>query len=57
MLGDWRVGADLRYAHSAAYLRAAAGRAGFEARALDTVSTRRDAGVDVPGLACVLARP
>ena len=55
--GDWLVGADLRYAHSAAYLRAAAAGAGFEVRALDPVSTRRDAGVDVPGLACVLARP
>jgi predicted TPR repeat methyltransferase len=55
--GDWRVGADLRYAHSAAYLRAAAARAGLVARKLDPVSTRRDAGVDVPGLACVLARP
>ncbi len=54
--GDWRVGADLRYAHSAAYLRAAAITAGFETRALDPVSTRRDAGVDVPGLVCVLAR-
>jgi predicted TPR repeat methyltransferase len=55
--GDWRVGADLRYAHSAAYLRAAAARAGLVTRMLDPVSTRRDAGVDVPGLACVLARP
>ena len=54
--GEWRVGADLRYAHSDAYLRAAAARAGFAVAWLEPVSTRRDAGADVPGLVCVLRK-
>ncbi len=55
--GDWRVGGDLRYVHSQAYIRRAAEAVGFQTVLLETASTRRDAGVEVPGLVAVLARP
>ncbi|MDP2356012.1 MAG: methyltransferase domain-containing protein [Beijerinckiaceae bacterium] len=53
---EWSVGADLRYAHSRAYLGRLASKHGFEVAVLDDASTRKDAGVDVPGLVAVLAR-
>ena len=53
---DWKLGGDLRYAHSQVYLRGLAARHGFEAALLEEASTRKDAGRDVPGLVCVLAR-
>lgn len=53
----WALGADLRYAHSADYLRALAGVDGLDVALLEPVSTRKDAGADVPGLVCVMARP
>ncbi len=53
---DWRVGADLRYAHRPAYLRRLAAGAGFDVMSIDSASTRRDAGADVPGLVCALRR-
>ncbi len=55
-VGDWSIGADLRYAHSADYLRRMAESYGFEVRTLEAISTRRDAGVDTPGLAAVLMK-
>ena len=53
---DWRLGADLRYAHSAGYLERLAAAHGFEITVLDVASTRKDRGEDVPGLICVMAR-
>jgi predicted TPR repeat methyltransferase len=50
------VGADLRYAHSRAYLERLASAHGFAVAVMDEASTRKDAGVDVPGLVVVLAR-
>ena len=52
----WSLGADLRYLHSKQYLRALADAHGFEAIVLDDASTRKNAGTDMPGLVCVLAR-
>jgi predicted TPR repeat methyltransferase len=51
---SYALGADLRYAHSPAYLAAEAGRAGFTVAHLEAASSRRDAGRDVPGLVVVL---
>ncbi|UGQ46847.1 tetratricopeptide repeat protein [Massilia endophytica] len=45
-----------RYAHSAACVRAAAAKAGFDVLALDSCVLRRDAGSDVQGLLAVLRR-
>ncbi len=53
---EWSVGADLRYAHSRAYIARLALQYGFTIAVLDEASTRKDAGVDVPGLVAVLAR-
>lgn len=55
-LVDWALGADLRYSHSRTYLRALATRTGFEIETLEEASTRKDNGIDVPGLVCVLSR-
>lgn len=52
---DYVLGADMRFAHSPAYLRAAAAVAGLQVALLKEQSTRRDAGRDAPGLVCVLA--
>ncbi|MDB5534265.1 MAG: SAM-dependent methyltransferase, partial [Hyphomicrobiales bacterium] len=53
---DWVVGKDLRYAHSQAYLRRLAAETGFAVASIDDVSSRKDAGLDVPGLVCVLIK-
>lgn len=53
---NWSVGADLRFAHSRAYLEGLASAHGFAVAIMDDASTRKDAGVDVPGLVAVLAR-
>jgi predicted TPR repeat methyltransferase len=53
---DWAVGKDLRYAHSQAYLRRLAAETGFAVLSIDDVSSRKDAGLDVPGLVCVLIK-
>ena len=53
---DWMLGADLRYAHSGAYLRQLAHAHGFEVALLEEASTRKNAGADVPGLVCVMER-
>lgn len=52
-----RLGADLRFAHSAAHVAAALAAAELACLSLDAVSTRRDAGVDVPGLVAVARKP
>ena len=53
---DWRLGEDLRYAHSSSYLRGLARAHGFAVVSLEEASTRKDAGVEMPGLVCVLGR-
>lgn len=53
---DYELGADLRYAHSADYLRCLAATHGFSVASLVDASTRKDAGRDVPGLAAVMVR-
>lgn len=50
------LGPDLRYAHSLDYIAATAHQAGLVVLKHPEVSTRKDAGVDVPGLGLVLAR-
>lgn len=50
------LGEDGRYAHSEAFLRAAADAAGFRPALLEPASTRKDRGADVPGFVVVLAR-
>lgn len=50
------LGADLRFAHSPEYLRAKGQDAGFAVEKILAASTRRDHGVDVPGLVAVFAK-
>jgi predicted TPR repeat methyltransferase len=52
----YRVGADLRYAHSEAFVRASAGDAGLRTAAIEHAALRRDAGADVPGLIVAATR-
>ncbi len=52
----WRLGRQGRYAHTEAYLRAAAEAAGFVVRALDAETQRFENDLPVPGLLAVLAR-
>lgn len=52
----YRVGPDLRYAHSEAFVRAAAGDAGLRIIAMEEAALRRDAGADVHGLIVIAAR-
>lgn len=53
---DFTVGEDMRYAHSADYLRELAGANGLETISLEEASTRRDRGEPVPGLVAVMAK-
>lgn len=50
------LGEDLRYAHAGQDLRHLAAASGFAVASLESVSTREDRGVPVPGLLAVLAR-
>jgi predicted TPR repeat methyltransferase len=50
------LGEDLRHAHSRSYLATLAGKFGFDILRLEPASTRRDRGVDLPGLIAVLAK-
>jgi predicted TPR repeat methyltransferase len=52
---DYRLGATMRFAHARAYVEARAAAAGLTPLALAAASTRREAAVDVPGLAAVFA--
>lgn len=52
----YTLGADMRYAHSAAYLRDCAAGAGWQVALLEPSTTRKDAGQDVPGFVVVLSR-
>ncbi|MCI4677230.1 methyltransferase domain-containing protein [Rhodoblastus acidophilus] len=50
------VGADMRFAHSQAYLRDCAGRTGFAILELAPAAVRKERGEDVPGWAVVLRK-
>ncbi|HEY1736776.1 MAG TPA: methyltransferase domain-containing protein [Methylovirgula sp.] len=52
----FRIGGDLRYSHEPDYVEAAAQRNGFAVLALERAPTRREAGVDVPGLVVLLQK-
>ena len=47
------LGVDARYAHSDGYLRTVADDSGLAVALFETVSTRQDRGIDVPGYAVV----
>jgi predicted TPR repeat methyltransferase len=53
---DYQLGATLRFAHSRAYVEAQAAAFGLRLLALAQASARREAGVDVPGLAAAFGR-
>lgn len=55
--GDYRLGEDLRYAHSRAYVGQLAQAHGFALQICEDVSVRQDRGVPVAGLVVVLAAP
>ena len=56
MDGDgYRLGPDMRFHHAADYVAGAAALTGLSVRLCQNVSTRRDAGVPVPGLVFLLA--
>ncbi|WP_298355238.1 methyltransferase domain-containing protein [Rhodoblastus sp.] len=52
----FRVGDDLRFAHSETYVRDCAAKAGLGVRTFSAAATRKDRGADVPGWAVVLAK-
>jgi predicted TPR repeat methyltransferase len=52
----FRLGATLRFAHSRGYVEAQAAAVGLRPLALTEAAARREAGVEVPGLAGVFAR-
>jgi predicted TPR repeat methyltransferase len=52
----FQLGEDLRFAHSQAYLRACADRAGLGVQKISPAATRKERGADVPGWAVVLAK-
>ena len=52
-----RLGDDLRVSHSAGHLRGAIEAAGLLVRHLADVSTRRENGIDMPGLVAVASKP
>lgn len=52
----FELGADMRYAHSAEYLRLCAEKTGFAEAGLLKASTRKDRGADVPGLVALFRR-
>ncbi len=51
------LGDDLRYAHSPTILRDGLERAGLVVEMLESASTRRERGSDVPGLVAVACKP
>lgn len=51
----YALGADMRFAHSEAYLRAQAVAMGWRVETLNPAVTRQDAGRDVPGYVVVLS--
>ncbi len=55
-LAPWKLGDDLRYSHHESHLRELGCAHGFAVTLIEPQSTRREAGADVPGLVCCLAR-
>jgi len=55
--GEYRLGDDLRYAHSPAYVARLSAAHGFALVSCDEVSVRQDRGQPVPGLSVVLFAP
>jgi predicted TPR repeat methyltransferase len=55
--GSYRVGADLRYAHSATYVQDVARIVGLRVELLEEATTRSEAGVAVAGFVVVLTKP
>jgi predicted TPR repeat methyltransferase len=55
--GDgFRLEPTMRFAHSRAYVEATAREAGLRPLLIQSASTRRESGVDAPGLVCVAER-
>jgi predicted TPR repeat methyltransferase len=52
----YALGRECRYSHHPDYVRSSAGDAGMEVRILEHASCRNEAGIEVPGLICVLQR-
>lgn len=52
-----RLGSDLRFSHSAEYIRAIGAEAGLELLGMRNASIRRERGIDVPGLVVVARKP
>lgn len=52
----FRLGADMRFSHSAACLRDCAAKTGFAVLELSPAVTRKDRGADVPGWAAILRK-
>ncbi|WOJ89826.1 tetratricopeptide repeat protein [Methylocapsa polymorpha] len=52
---DYELGPDMRFSHSEAYVKRVARDAGLSIALLEQASTRKDAGVDAPGLVVVAA--
>ena len=52
----FRLGADMRFSHAAAYLRDCAAKTGFAVLELSPAVTRKDRGADVPGWAAILRK-
>ncbi len=51
----FKLGEDMRYAHSLNYIQQMAKANGFAVRWFDKVSTRQDKGIDVPGLIVIMS--
>jgi predicted TPR repeat methyltransferase len=55
--GDgFRLQPTMRFAHSRSYVEATAREAGLQPLLIQSASTRREAGADVPGLICVFGK-
>ena len=53
----FRLGSELRFSHSAGYVRDTIAQAGLDLLTLSGASTRRERGEDVPGLVVVARKP
>jgi predicted TPR repeat methyltransferase len=53
---DYKLGLDMRFAHSRTYVQKVAQISGFEITFLESAWARHDKGVEVPGLVVVLRR-
>ena len=53
--GAYRMGSDMRFSHSEAYVRTVARAVGLRIALIEPVSIRKDAGLETPGLIVVAA--